>query len=185
MAGRLHPSLSAQFPYDVPTAVDYAEAIAGTFARHFDPGNGPELIVEPGMGVLSDVLWFVCRVVATKVIDDTPHAIISGSIYDLKPTLNKYDMPFEVIPIGVERTEGEWVVSGLTCMEIDVLHRGWQGSLSTGDLLVFSNVGAYTVVLKPPFIEPAPAILSIGPDGSVVEVKRAETLDDVLGLYRS
>lgn len=185
LAGRMPAELQQQLGYAVPTMDDYAEAIAGTFAKAYDASTGPELIVEPGMGILSDVLWFACQVAAVKRIGAQRHAIVTGSIYNLKPTLNKFDLPFTVLPgNGMAREEAEWVVSGYTCMEIDVIHKGWRGSLAEGDLLLFGNVGAYTVVLKPPFIKAAPPIVELLPDGAARQVKRAETLDDVLGTYR-
>ncbi len=182
LAGTMPEELQKQLAYPVPTMSAYAEAIAGTFARYYGPSNGPELIVEPGMGVLSDVLWFVCEVAAVKHIAGQQHAIVTGSIYNVKPTLNDFDLPFTVVH-GADGEQGVWKVSGYTCMEIDVLHKGWSGRLAEGDLLVHANMGAYTVVLKPPFIKAAPAIVSLGSDGRVEVVKRAETLDDVLSTY--
>ncbi len=183
LAGRMPQELQQQLAYPVPQLQDYAAAIAGTFAKTFDATNGPELIVEPGMGVLSDVLWFVCEVAAVKRIGDHGHAIVTGSIYNVKPTLNNFDLPFTVVRQGSEE-EGVWTVSGYTCMEIDVVHKAWRGAIAQGDLLVFGNVGAYTVVLKPPFIKAAPAIVMLHADGSTEVVKRAETLEDVLATYR-
>ena len=50
-------------------------------------------------------------------------------------------------------------VVGYTCMENDVLFRGFEGAIGAGDYAVFDNVGAYTNVLRPPFIRECPAIL--------------------------
>lgn len=184
LAGRMPKELEAQLGYSVPSMSDYADSIAGTFARAFDHATGPELIVEPGMGILSDVLWFACEVASVKRIGQQRHAVVTGSIYNVKPTLNKFDLPFTVLKAtGVPREEGEWAVSGYTCMEIDVIHKAWRGALAEGDILLFGNVGAYTVVLKPPFIKAAPAIVELLPDGTKRLVKAAETLDDVLSTY--
>ena len=185
LAGRMPRELEEQLGYRVPDMEDYAEAIAGTFARAFDPASGPELIVEPGMGILSDVLWFACEVASVKRIAEQRHAVVTGSIYNVKPTLNKFDLPVTALQApGVLREEGEWVISGYTCMEIDVIHKAWRGALAEGDILLFGNVGAYTVVLKPPFIKAAPAIVEMLPDGTERLVKVAEGLDDVLSTYR-
>jgi hypothetical protein len=59
-------------------------------------------------------------------------------------------------------------IVGSSCMESDCLYRGYQGELKPGDYVVFDNVGAYTNVLRPPFINPAPPILSII-DAGIVE----------------
>lgn len=184
-AGQMPSSLAAQLPYPPPSMAEYATAVAGTMARSFDPSNGPELIVEPGMSILSDVLHFVCEVSSLKEVAGEHHAITTGSIYNIKPTLHKMDMPIEVVPVpGGKGRKARWVISGYTCMEIDVMHAALETALAPNDLLVCSNVGAYTVVLKPPFIKPAPAIVSVQKDGSFSVVKRAETLDDILATYR-
>ena len=183
-AGSMPAELAAQLPYDVPDMKDYAAAVAGTFARAFDATNGPELIVEPGMGLLSDVLHFVCAVASVKMIAGEHHAITTGSIYNVKPTLNKFDLPLHVVPGGGSAAEeATWTISGYTCMEIDILHGGYKGRIGQGDLLVFSNVGAYTVVLKPPFIKPAPAIVALGSDGTFGLIKRPESLDNIMSTY--
>ena len=54
---------------------------------------------------------------------------------------------------------------------------------SAGDFVVFENVGAYTVVMKPPFIRPSPAILAWEGDHSFAVAKRAERLDDIFAAY--
>ena len=52
------------------------------------------------------------------------------------------------------------------------------------DYVVFENVGAYTLVLKPPFIRPCPAVLAWDPESKAFEViKRQEELSDVFTTY--
>jgi diaminopimelate decarboxylase len=51
-----------------------------------------------------------------------------------------------------------------------------------GDFIRLNNVGAYTVVMTPPFINPAPAILAQESDG-VVCVRRRQTLEDIIAGY--
>lgn len=185
LAGRMPDALRAQFKVPPPTYAEYAEAIATPVRGRYGTGpDVPELIVEPGMGLFSDVLEFVCRVAATKTIGGVRHAIVTGSIYNVKPTLNTFDLPMIVVP--AERAPSppaRWVVSGYTCMEIDVLHSGVEVDLAVGDDVVFGNTGAYTVVLKPPFIETAPAVLSVDAGGTISVARRAETLDDMMSTY--
>jgi diaminopimelate decarboxylase len=53
------------------------------------------------------------------------------------------------------------------------------------DYIVFHNVGAYTIVLKPPFIAPAAPILAVSAagKGKFEVVRRRETFDDVFATY--
>ncbi len=185
LAGPMPEALRAQFKKPPPTYAEYAEAIATPMRERYGVGpDAPELIVEPGMGLFSDVLEFVCRVAATKTIGGVRHAIVTGSIYNVKPTLNTFDMPLLVVP--GERAAApacRWVVSGYTCMEIDILHSGAHTDLAVGDHVVFANTGAYTVVLKPPFIETAPAIIAVDANSTMTVARRAETLDDLMTTY--
>jgi hypothetical protein len=74
-------------------------------------------------------------------------------------------------------------VVGYTCMEHDCLYRGYHRAVRPGDFVVFENVGAYTVVMKPPFIRPAPAILVCDEQGSFEVARRAESWDDLFGAF--
>ncbi|MBK8011010.1 MAG: hypothetical protein IPK13_06640 [Deltaproteobacteria bacterium] len=75
-------------------------------------------------------------------------------------------------------------VVGYTCMEDDVLHRGFEGELRRGHILVFENVGAYTLVLKPPFIQGNVPVFAYRKSWCEPRcVRRAETLDDFMTTY--
>jgi diaminopimelate decarboxylase len=183
-AGHMPAELAEQFPSPLPSYSDYAKAVAGAMKSRYGTGSdSPALIVEPGMALFSDVMEFVCRVYTSKRIEQKEHAIVHGSIYNVKPLSNKFDLPVEVIPCDRPLSESRtWIIGGLTCMEIDILHSGLEADIGIGDDLAFCNTGAYTVVLKPPFIETAPAI--IGFDGErLTLVRRAETLEDILVTY--
>ena len=184
LAGPMPPNLRAQFKTPPPTYSDYAQAIAAPMRERYGTGrDAPALVLEPGIGLFADVMELVCRVHAIKRIGEVHHAVVTGSIYNAKPTLNSFDLAVEAVPL--QRPAGErrrYVVSGLTCMEIDVLHSGLEADLAVGDDLVFQNTGAYTIVLKPPFIEAAPAIVSHD-QGVLSTARRAETLDDILVTY--
>ena len=183
LAGPMPPALRAQFASPPPTFADYARAIGGPMRARWGEA-GPTLIVEPGMGLLSDVMEFVCRVEATKQLGAQWHATVSGSVYNVRPTLNRFDLPVDVLrssrPGGPPR---RWIVGGSTCMEIDLMHSGLDADLAVGDLLAFRNTGAYTLVLTPPFINTAPAVLAVDAALRVTVARRAETLDDVLRTY--
>ncbi|MHC4337758.1 MAG: hypothetical protein ACYSTG_07395, partial [Planctomycetota bacterium] len=103
--------------------------------------------------------------------------------YDIKPTLNKKNLPMEIIRMNVDKnTVKEFDVVGYTCMENDYLITDAVGAISIGDYVIFKNVGAYTVVLKPPFIRMAPPIVSFFDDKWEL-IRRAEQLDDVFKGY--
>ncbi|HET6520792.1 MAG TPA: hypothetical protein VFG47_13375 [Geminicoccaceae bacterium] len=184
---RMSPLLRSQFSCDVPGYADYAEAIASQVAAAYPGGDGPELILEPGAALTTDVMRFVAKVVGVKRVRSRAVALVAGSIHNIKPTLHQTQMPLSVVRPGgrgVDRAGGaRFDVVGYTCMEHDCLYPDFAGPLEAGDFTVFDNVGAYTVVMKPPFIRGAPAILVREADGSFSVAKRAERFEDVFVTY--
>jgi diaminopimelate decarboxylase len=184
---RMAPDLRAQFPCPVPSYREYAAAIAPELAAAFPGGDGPELILEPGAALTSDVMRFVARVVARKRIRGREIALVAGSIHNIKPTLHAKQLPMRVLR-AADGSDGAADkapvdVVGYTCMEHDCLYRGYEGALRPGDFVVFDNVGAYTVVMQPPFIRPAPAILAWDGADSFAVARRAERFDDLFGAF--
>ena len=72
---------------------------------------------------------------------------------------------------------------GFTCLEQDVMVPEWSGELAEGDVMVFDNCGGYSIVSKPQFIKPQSAMFAKGADGSVMQIMRAETFDDVFSKF--
>ena len=65
-------------------------------------------------------------------------------------------------------------------MNIDVMRDAVSlPPLAIGDRIVFRNVGAYNVTQWMQFITLRPAVVMIGANGSVAEIRRAETVDDL------
>ena len=178
------PELEVQFEGPVPNYEDYADAIATQFAAFFGKlEHKPLLILEPGIALVADAMDFVARVIDAKPLHGKNLVLVNGSVYDIKPTLNKKNLPMEIIRKNVdENTVKEFDVVGYTCMEKDYLLTDASGAISTGDYVIFKNVGAYTVVLKPPFIRMAPPIVSFS-KGKCELIRRVEQLDDVFKGY--
>ncbi|MBW1859768.1 MAG: decarboxylase, partial [Deltaproteobacteria bacterium] len=183
---KMSPDLRQQFPCHVPDFREYAEAIGSQFADAFPDDSGPMLILEPGIAITADIMRFVAKVIDMKKVGSKTVALVSGSIYNIKPTLNDRNLPLLVIGNNTKsevRNEPVDLV-GYTCMEGDCLYRAYEGPLSVGDYVVFNNVGAYTVVLKPPFIHPCPVILAYDSASKKLSViKRQERISDVFSTY--
>ncbi len=185
---KMKEELRAQLGITVPTYGQYAEAIATRFAERYPNGNGPELILEPGICLTADVVKFAARVIDVHHVESRNLALVSGSIYDIKPTLNSRNLPMQVLAgerAAVRTLRGKIDIVGFTCMEHDVLFTGFEGTVAPGDYVVFENVGAYTNVLRPPFIRECPAILGWNSQSGGFEVlKRRGILSDIFGPYR-
>jgi diaminopimelate decarboxylase len=184
---KMSPDLRSQFSCPVPSYQEYAAAVASEVAAVFSGGAGPELILEPGAALVSDVMRFVAKVVARKRVRTREFALVAGSIHNIKPTLHAKQLPMKVVHAAIDREgqAGEFPVDvvGYTCMEHDCLYRGYRGAVQPGDFVVFENVGAYTVVMKPPFIRPAPAILLWDGGHFLAVARRAERFDDLFGAF--
>jgi diaminopimelate decarboxylase len=183
---KMPPEMAEQFGGNLPAYADYAAAVGPLFAEAFSHG-GPQLILEPGVGVAATTSSLVTRVLDVREVRGARYAQVSSSIQNVRPTMAKLNLPLRVVrgpgprpPPGGAPVD----VVGYTCMENDVLHRGLREDVAAGDYLVFGNCGAYTNVQKMPFIRAAPAIVTVAADGRVEDVlRRAERTDDVLATY--
>lgn len=184
---KMTPALRAQFGQPIPTFQEYAAAIATPFAARFGPQGGPALMLEPGIALTADVMQLAARTIDIKCIGGRTVALVASSIYEIKPTLNQRNLPLTVFhgpPSGHTAVTGALDLVGYTCMEHDCLYQGYTGALAPGDYVLFDNVGAYTNVLKPPFINPAPAMLGYTDDSDQVElIRRREAVDDLFATY--
>ncbi len=186
--GKMHPHLQEQFSFPVPAYQEYAAAIATQVAKAFPDDSGPELILEPGIAITANIMQFVARVIDIKTVRSRTVALASGSIHNIKPTLHEKNLPMRVFSENtdqkLERTLGMVDIVGYTCMEHDCLYKGYEGPISVGDYVVFDSVGAYTIVMKPPFIHPCPVMLAY--DSALREfevIKRQEKDSDVFSTY--
>lgn len=182
--GKMDESLKAQFDSDIPTYEEYANAVAPLFAEHFKACNDkPLLLIEPGSALVGDCMKFASKVVNIKDVRGKAIATLLGSIYNINPTLNKKNPPINVYPMGmVQKEYNDLDFGGFTCIESDYLYRHFNGMLAQGDMVVFGNVGSYSVVLKPPFILPNFPVIEI--DGNRLElIKRSEVFDDLFHTF--
>jgi diaminopimelate decarboxylase len=174
--GRMGEELKSQFEQPVPTYQDYAAAIAPVFAEAFPDGRGPELLLEPGVALVANVMVFVAKIIDIKTVRSRKVALSTGSVHNVKPSLHGKNLPMQVCFNDAnkkrEPQQGPMDIVGYTCMEPDCLFHGYRGSLALGDYVVFDSVGAYTLVLQPPFMRPAPAIVAYEAASGQYEVVR-------------
>ncbi len=183
--GKMKEELKAQFDTKIPSYEEYAAVAAGYIATHFEGAEyRPKLFIEPGSALVGDVMKFVTSVISIKDIRGKAFATLLGSIYNINPTLNKKNPPIRVYSDQPERQTNAYNLDfgGYTCIENDYLYRDYNGPLAVGDLVVFDNVGSYSVVLKPPFILPNFPVIELNANRQFI-VKRKETFDDLFHTY--
>ena len=187
MFGHMHPAFAQQFHQQIPSFREYAQTVAGLFAQAY--GSLPEekrptLIVEPGTTVVADTMVYAVSVIATKCVRGRNIAMVDGSVHQLGELGKKKRLPVEVLYREAQTKRLPLAdITGYTCLEDDILYPGLEQPVGQGDLLWFQNAGAYTNVMKPPFIQVGCKIVSCRNDGTMSLVKREETTEDILASY--
>lgn len=172
-----------------PSFDEYAKKIIGTLKeREWFNKIKPALVIEPGVSVVANTISFVSKVYAKKNHQGTNFVVLDGSIYNVKPTFHSLNLPHYVVTNNSIEKEGlkpeTYDIVGSTCMEKDImLSQVELNNISVEDYIVFDNIGAYTIVMTPPFINLYPAIVEIDKDGIKI-VREAQTTEDFLLNYK-
>lgn len=182
--GKMADSLKAQFDDEIPTYEQYALEVAPIFSEYFkNKDKKPMLLIEPGSALVGDCMSFATKVVNIKNVRGKNIATLLGSIYNINPTLNKKNPPIEVVAMGNSQQDYlDLDFGGFTCIESDYLYRHYNGKLAQGDMVIFGNVGSYSIVLKPPFILPNFPVIDIS-HGVVELIKKQELFDDLFHTF--
>ena len=180
--GKMKDSLKGQFGCVIPDYQTYAKAAATVFADYFkDKEMKPELLIEPGSAVVGDCMMFVGTVKTIKNVRGKWVATVLGSQKNI--SMSGINPPLEVVPMGGEQKEyNELDFVGFTCIEGDVLYHNYSGKLAHQDVIVISDCGSYSIVMKPPFILPNFPVLDIS-EGKTEVIKRQENFDDLFHTF--
>ncbi|WP_372997166.1 hypothetical protein [Marinobacter sp.] len=161
LCGPMSADLKKQFAITPPSYADYAEAICTPLARRYG-SEGPELILEPGVGILGNVFQYAFRVDHVKRIGAKWFAMTSGASHHIKIVPNTFNLPLTLVrkpSVQDPEREGASIdIAGFTCLEHDVIYRGFGEALARGDILIAENVGAYSMVSSPDFIRTNPPV---------------------------
>lgn len=168
------PSVAGRLAYQIDSHEHFASVVGSHALSVCGPFGHPRLILEPGIGVLADSMNYVTSVVAVK---PRRGVVCDGSMFDVNPLRSAIPPPCQLVPLTTdpavaapahqEETEAKQEEAesiklyGATCMEIDQLgvleQRTGAPPPRVGDLVVVTNVGAYSACLAPEFIiQPAP-----------------------------
>lgn len=177
--------LKDQFTIDVPSYEKYAEVVAGTMAKHYENSEKkPLLVTEPGTTVVSRYMSLITTITGVKEIAGRNIAICDCDIHEAGETAMMMKVPYTLFTIEKGETSKTPIdITGFTCLEQDTLFKDFPEAVRVGDVIEFRNVGGYSVVYKPPFIQPCCAMVAIKEDGSVEEIKRKETFEDIFKTF--
>lgn len=186
MFGDMELSVREQFMIDIPSYEDYAKVTASIVADHYKdiPENcKPTLFTEPGTTVDNRYIDLIAEVNSIKKVKGKDFAVLNCSIHNLGDVSGSIKLPIDVIHNSDSQdkySNMDW--GGYTCLERDVLYKGYSGDLGKGDYVVFGNVGGYSNVDKPPFILPQCAMIGMS-ESEMYIIKRKETTEDILYTY--
>lgn len=180
MYGKMEPFLANQFASHIPTYDEYAEAAARPFALRYSSNNSPILFTEPGTTLINKFICFITKVTSIKHIKGKTFIVMDGSKHNIGEICELKQLPITIIRTSFEGEEVENAdLVGYTCLEHDVLYKGFSGKIGVGDYFIFDNGGGYSNVSKPPFIKPNCCMISS--NGNII--KRAETTEEVICTY--
>ena len=169
-----------------PDFRDYVPAIAEVLSEKFDMSK-TKLIMEPGVSMVSSSFDFVTSVIDTKKVREHTYVVIDGSRVNLNPQVTRRVYPHRLEYINDENREviPTQMICGATCMEYDRLFPAEnERELKTGDRVIFTNAGGYTVCLTPLFIHYFPAVYVKKKDGGLFVARESWTNDEYMTKNR-
>lgn len=191
MFSRMDNYIQKQLSFDIPSFDEYANNSVKYLVDYFnskpDLSFTPEILIEPGTALASKALDFAVQVVSVKNINNEFYINTSGSKYNMNPSPNRINSPTEVYnsnsdnAVHVKKAK----LSGYTCIESDIIHDDFSGNIAKGDTIIFKEVGAYSVVMKPPFILPDVAIIQFNKNTNCYDLIRCkQTFNDVFHNFK-
>ena len=168
-----------------PKYEDYANCVIDEVEKsEWFMATKPYIVIEPGSSVVSNVFKYYTKVYQNKKVGKVNFVMVDGTVFDVKPTMHSNNLPHEVYRASNDTEEYVCDVVGSTCMEKDVILKDVTlPKLVAGDFIQFRGVGAYTICMTPTFINFLEPILMLE-NGKYVEVRRRQTVDDVVSIYR-
>jgi diaminopimelate decarboxylase len=166
-----------------PSFGRYAEAIVeGLSGLACAQSELPTLVLETGRALVDEAGYLVSTVEATKRLPDGRQSLVLDAGVNLLFTSFWYK--HDVVPAQeCSRSTEPTVMFGPLCMNIDEVRETQDfPALNPGERVVFRNVGAYNNTQWLQFITLRPAVVMVGSEGRVAQIRRAEQLADLTGM---
>jgi diaminopimelate decarboxylase len=168
----------------VPAPSDFASRIVPHLNSLIESiGSRFTLIAESGRYLTAESTVLVSRIVNTKKFGENKYVYIDAGYHLLiDSALLRHEYPVEVIP-DRKNAEQKTVLVGRLCDPLDVFptsSRSKLGGAEPGKLVVFRDVGAYSIVMNMPFHSvPRPWIILRDMNGKYVVARKAQTIEDL------
>ncbi len=184
MYSDMKESLRKQYGEDIPDFKDYANIVATAMKEAF-PEENVKIIIEAGTPIVASTMQLLASVKRVKEKEDVTYAILDTDQYQLGFIAQVKQLPISIYNTKEKPTPRRNVVmSGFTCIEADYLNKVDECCLDKGDYVLFENVGAYSNVMAPNFINVVPSIVMKDLDGRIKISKERTEYEDVFKRYR-
>lgn len=147
-------------------------------------GSRFTLIVESGRYLVAEASILISRIVNTKVYGGQKFIIVDAGYHLLLDAALLHQMyPQEVVPKSEKIDDTKLNLAGRLCDTYDIFPTSPSSNLSgaeNGKLVVFRNVGAYSIVFNMPFhCQTKPAVLMRRMNGDLQLVRKAESIEEL------
>jgi len=166
----------------VPTPREMAARVVGQLNSLIESvGDRFTLVVESGRFLTAESTVLVSRIVNVKRFGENRYVYIDAGYHVLLDSaLLRHEYPVEVVP-GGKSSPGKTVLVGRLCDPLDVFptsSRSKLGGAEIGKLVMFKEVGAYSVVMNMPFhSQPRPFVLMRNGHGNFAVARKGQTLE--------
>ncbi|MDG6909320.1 MAG: hypothetical protein JRN08_03030 [Nitrososphaerota archaeon] len=174
--------LPAPYGRRVPTPGELGGKIVGQLNSLVESiGEEFTLVAESGRFLTAESTVLVSRVVNVKDFGEGRYVYIDAGYHVLLDSaLLRHEYPVEVVPGGMP-SDRKVVLAGRLCDPLDVFptsSRSKLGGAEPGKLVMFRDVGAYTLVMNMPFhSQPRPHVLMRDDQGTYLVVRKSQTID--------
>jgi diaminopimelate decarboxylase len=168
----------------VPSPKDLAAKIVGQLNSLAESiGDRFTLVTESGRFLTAESTVMVSRIVNTKKFGEKTYVYIDAGYHTLlDAALLRHEYPVEVVP-GGKQSQQRTVLVGRLCDPLDVFptsSRSKLGGAETGKLVMFRDVGAYSIVMNMPFhSQPRPYVLMRRGEGNYAVVRKGQTVEEL------
>ena len=177
--------LPASYGKKVPSPKDLGGRVVGQLNSLTESIGGKfTLVAESGRFLTAESTIMVSRVVNVKDFGENRYVYVDAGYHVLLDSaLLKHEYPVEVIP-GGKAAQQKVVLVGRLCDPLDVFptsSRSKLGGAEVGKLVIFRDVGAYSIVMNMPFhSQPRPHIVMRNGQGTYIVARRRQ---DVGSLF--
>jgi diaminopimelate decarboxylase len=174
--------IPAPYGRKVPSPKDMGSKIVGQLNSLIESmGKDFTLVAESGRFLTAESTVLVSRVVNIKGFGESKYVYIDAGYHVLLDSaLLRHEYPVEVVP-GGKQSPQKVVLVGRLCDPLDVFptsSRSRLGGAETGKLVIFRDVGAYSLVMNMPFhSQPRPYVLMRTGQGEYRVARKGQDVD--------